>query len=90
MALKALVRALRAAWPRLQITVETQVAEGDLVATRWTARGLGPDDGTSAPRTAAGLTLARLAGGKIVEDWTSWDVRRETPRDAAQAKESER
>jgi predicted SnoaL-like aldol condensation-catalyzing enzyme len=76
-ALMPFLAALRTAWPDLQITVEAQIAEGDLVATRWTAHGLrraerGRVDGR--PATAAGLTLARLASGKIVEAWTNWEM----------------
>src|SRR4051812_44110281 len=36
---RQLVEVYRAAFPDLHITVEDQVAEGDKVATRWTARG---------------------------------------------------
>ena len=36
---KQYVAALRAGFPDLHFTVEDQVAEGDMVVTRWTARG---------------------------------------------------
>ncbi|HSA79989.1 MAG TPA: ester cyclase, partial [Geminicoccaceae bacterium] len=36
---KQYVAALRAGFPDLHLTVEDQVAEGDMVVTRWTARG---------------------------------------------------
>ena len=76
-ALVPCIAALRAAWPDLEITIEAQIAEGDLVATRWTARGLrraeaGRADGQ--PAMVAGLSLARLACGKIVEAWTNWEL----------------
>ena len=36
---KQYVAALRAAFPDLHMTIEDQIAEGDRVVTRWTARG---------------------------------------------------
>ena len=36
---KEFISTYRAAFPDAQITVEQQLAEGDLVATRWNARG---------------------------------------------------
>lgn len=55
-------------------TVVTQVAEGDLVATRWTAEGTntGPlfgDPPTNGPFRAEGLVISRIDGGRIVEDY---------------------
>ena len=69
----------RSAFPDLQITVEDQLAEGDTVATRWTARGthdgelfgIGP---TGKQATVSGITIDRYSGGKIVESWDNWDA----------------
>ena len=36
---KQYVAALRAGFPDLHLTIEDQIAEGDMVVTRWTARG---------------------------------------------------
>jgi predicted ester cyclase len=36
---KQYVAALRAGFPDLHFTIEDQIAEGDMVVTRWTARG---------------------------------------------------
>ena len=36
---KRYVAALRAGFPDLHLTIEDQIAEGDMVVTRWTARG---------------------------------------------------
>jgi predicted ester cyclase len=73
--LKHVIAAQRQACPALQITVEDQIAEGDRVATRWTARGLQPGevpDSRPSGRSSVwtGITLARLANGKIIEGWT--------------------
>ena len=40
---KQYVAALRAAFPDIHFTVEDQIAEGDIVVTRWTARGTHKD-----------------------------------------------
>jgi predicted ester cyclase len=61
-----------------QITIEDQLAEGDMVATRWTARGtyqgeteeFGPPTGRQIE--LKGMTISRIEGGKIVEEWQSY------------------
>ena len=74
-ALKQMIAAQREANPDLRFTVEAQVAEGDLVATRWTVHTTQTGGQAANPAgTAAGITLARLACGKIVEEWTNWEV----------------
>ena len=71
---------LRAAFPDYHRTVEAQVAEGDLVVTRWTMRGThrGPYRSNALGRTLAptgrrvevpGTSIHRIAGGRIVESW---------------------
>jgi steroid delta-isomerase-like uncharacterized protein len=70
----------RQAFPDLQPTVEDQVAEGDKVVTRFSARGthqgetedFGPPTGKRMEIT--GITIERFADGKIVEDWTNFDA----------------
>ena len=63
----------------LHFRVEDQIAEGDRVATRWTAKsttasGLisGGNDGQTV--TVTGISIHRLAAGKIVESWDNWDA----------------
>jgi predicted ester cyclase len=73
--LKHFIAAQRQARPTLQITVEDQIEEGDRVATRWTARGTRreADQGSAVTGDSeawTGITLARLANGKIIEGWT--------------------
>jgi steroid delta-isomerase-like uncharacterized protein len=75
---KEFVSAYLVAFPDARVTVEQQLAEGDLVATRWSARGthegelmdLAP---TGKKVTVTGLTMSRLEGGKIVEEFQNWD-----------------
>jgi steroid delta-isomerase-like uncharacterized protein len=68
-------RGWREAFPDLQITVDQQVAERDLVAVRWTARGTNTGTGNGIPATGkavqmTGTTLFRLDEGRIAEEWT--------------------
>jgi hypothetical protein len=78
-AIKISVALYRTAFPHLHITVEHVIADQDLVVLRWTAHstGLGELSGIAPgerPSAVTGMTLCRLAGGKIVESWTSWDT----------------
>jgi predicted ester cyclase len=69
----------KAAFPDLNVTVEDVIAEGEKVATRVTIRGthqgeveeFGPPTGMQIELT--GITISRIEGGKIVEDWDSYD-----------------
>jgi steroid delta-isomerase-like uncharacterized protein len=69
----------RAAFPDLTLTIDHQVAEGEYVVTRWTARGThdGDLDGiapTGRSATTSGISMVRVVDGKIVEDYTQWDA----------------
>jgi predicted ester cyclase len=72
------VHAVRIAYPDALLTVEDLLAEGDLVAARWTFRGTntGPFR-NGAPTGVAiqvpGMTMVRLRAGRIIEEWVSWD-----------------
>jgi steroid delta-isomerase-like uncharacterized protein len=68
-------RGWRDAFPDLNITVEKQVAEKDLVAVHWTARGTNTGTGNGIPATGksvqvTGTTLFRMDDGRIAEEWT--------------------
>lgn len=67
------------AFPGGAITVDEQIAEGDTVATRWTGRGTHTGElagiaPTGKDVTVSGLTISRFEGGKVVEEWTTWDT----------------
>ena len=73
------VSTYREAYSDAQITVDEQIADGDKVATRWTARGKHDGDLMGVAPTGkqvkvSGLTLSRLANGKVIEDYTNWDT----------------
>jgi steroid delta-isomerase-like uncharacterized protein len=66
------------AFPDLHLTIEDQIAEGDKVVTRWTARGTHTGQlmgvpPTGKPMVVTGIRIDRLLGGKIVETWAEID-----------------
>ena len=77
--MKQQVGTYRTAFPNVQFSVEDQIAAGDMVATRWTARGTHQGDlmgiaPTGKQVTVTGITIERLANGKVEESWTNWDT----------------
>jgi steroid delta-isomerase-like uncharacterized protein len=76
---KQFVSTYKTAFPDLSVTVEDMIAEGDKVVTRVTLRGthqgeteeFGPPTGRQFE--GGGITISRIGGGKIVEDWDSYD-----------------
>jgi steroid delta-isomerase-like uncharacterized protein len=67
------------AFPDLERTVEDLVAEGDKVVARWTARGTNTGDFNGMPATgkvatSSGITIFRIADGRIVEEWSESDM----------------
>ena len=67
------------AFPDLKATVEDMVAEGDKVVTRWVLNGTheGSIRGIPATQkrvTVKGITIKRIASGKIVEEWPLIDM----------------
>jgi predicted ester cyclase len=79
-AAKEFAATYRQAFPDLEIAIEDQVAEGDKVVTRFSARAthqgesedFGPPTGNRIEVT--GITIEQFADGKIVEDWTNFDA----------------
>jgi steroid delta-isomerase-like uncharacterized protein len=72
------VRRSHQAFPDLQVTIEAQIAEGDLVATRWSAKGThqGPFAGiqpTGQEITISAMHFHRLADDKITDHWEQLD-----------------
>ena len=73
----------RVAFPDLQLTVDDELVDGEQIATRWTVRGthqgnLVQPTGTLPPTgrqlEITGITIARFASGKLVEDWQEGDT----------------
>jgi len=73
-----LLQAEHAAFPDTRFELSDFITGPDRVAFRWasSATHLGPYldvPPTGRSVTASGLTMSRVDGGKIVEDWTSWN-----------------
>jgi steroid delta-isomerase-like uncharacterized protein len=77
---KGYIGRLRKGVPDLTLTVEDQLADHDMVATRWTAKGthageLMGIEASGRTATVTGITIQRLGpDGRIVEGWTNWDM----------------
>jgi len=77
-AIKQSVTMYRTAFPDLQITVDDMTVEGNKVVTRWTARGTHKAElmgiaPTDKQITVMGISIVRIANGKIEESWNTWD-----------------
>jgi steroid delta-isomerase-like uncharacterized protein len=69
----------RATLPDMRVKVNEMVAERDLVSVFWTATGTNTHAGMGFPATGRriainGMTLFRLRDGKIVEEWSVFDM----------------
>jgi predicted ester cyclase len=78
---KALVKAHHAAFPDLLVRFLMQIAEGDLVATRWEFTAIHLGDYLGLPSSGrkivwTGVEIDRVANGRIVESWVDWDKHR--------------
>lgn len=76
--IKRYVAGLRAGFPDLTLTIEDQIAEGDMVVTRWTARGTHAGEFQGIPATGrevrvAGTDIDRIIDGKTVDCWVHMD-----------------
>jgi steroid delta-isomerase-like uncharacterized protein len=78
-AVKQLVSDVLRPFPDGRYTVEDQVAEGDKVVTRLRFAGTHQGEflgiaSTGKQVTASGISICRIASGKIVEEWEVWDA----------------
>jgi steroid delta-isomerase-like uncharacterized protein len=76
---KQFITMYRTAFPDLHMTIEDQIAEGNKVVNRWTSRGTHKGDLMGIPptgkqTTVMGMYVARIIGGKIVEEWGNFDA----------------
>jgi steroid delta-isomerase-like uncharacterized protein len=74
--LKQAITAYRTAFPDWKTTLDDIFAEDDRVAYRWSVSGTHLGDWLGIPptgnhMTATGITVYRIAGGKVVEGWIS-------------------
>ena len=74
-----MVETYRGAFPDLHMTIEDVIEQRDRVVIRWTGRGthtgelngLAPTDRTV---EVTGITIQRIAGGRVAEAWSNWDT----------------
>ena len=77
---KALVRrwAYRNAFPDLTVRIDDLVAEGDIVAARWSGTGTHRGGGMGFAATGrgiqfSGMVFVRVQNGRLVEGWNNFD-----------------
>lgn len=76
---KQVVGMFRSAFPDLQFAAEDQIAEGDKVVSRLTAKGTHRGEFAGVPATGKTATIGvvdvlRFAGGRVVERWGQADL----------------
>jgi len=77
--LKAAVTMFRAAFPDLRYSIDDEMAERDLVMTRFSASGTHQGEFLGAPPTGGrisytGIDINRVVDGWIVESWVQYDA----------------
>jgi steroid delta-isomerase-like uncharacterized protein len=75
---QAALKGWHQAFPDVVVLPEKLIAEGDLVAIYWVARGANTGTGNGLPATGkkvelAGITIWRIVDGKIKEEWPVFD-----------------
>ena len=75
---QAALKGWHQAFSDISIVPEKLIAEGDLVAIYWIARGTNTGTGNGLPATGkkaelAGITIWRIVDGKIKEEWSAFD-----------------
>lgn len=70
---------MNASMSEIQLTVHQTIAEGDQVCIRRSFRAMHTGDGLGFPATGktlhvTGISMIRVAGGKIAEGWQNWDM----------------
>jgi len=77
--LKGFATIFSKAFPDLRVTVEDQIAEGDIVVSRFTMTGTHQGEFAGVPATGkpvkmTGISIHRIAGGQIQEGWLNFDA----------------
>jgi steroid delta-isomerase-like uncharacterized protein len=76
---EGLVSMYRSALPDRRVSIEDQIAEGEMVVTRWRARGthqgeLMGNAPTGNQASVRGILVDRISRGKIEEEWADYDT----------------
>jgi steroid delta-isomerase-like uncharacterized protein len=75
---RAFAAHLQSAFPDLRVTIDDTIAEGDRVALRWQLQMTHTGQFLRYPATnkkvnISGITIFRMASGKLVAGWDKWD-----------------
>jgi steroid delta-isomerase-like uncharacterized protein len=78
---QAAARGWRSAFPDLKMTVDKALVDGDYVTVLWSGEGTNTGEGNGLPATGKklkgrGITIWRISGGKIREEWSEFDQMR--------------
>jgi steroid delta-isomerase-like uncharacterized protein len=70
---------MHATFSAMHVTIHDAVAEDDKVCVRWSAQVRHTGNGIGIPATnktlhTTGITVLRIAGGKLVAGWQNWDM----------------
>lgn len=70
---------LNSAFSDFHVTVQDTIVEGDKACLRWTCRCTHTGDALGIPATqktvnVSGISILRIADGKLVEGWQNWDM----------------
>jgi steroid delta-isomerase-like uncharacterized protein len=73
------MRAFTSAFPDSTITIEDDISEGNMVASRWKIEGTHLSEFQGIPATGRsinvpGIDLSRVVNGKIAEHWAQFDL----------------
>lgn len=76
---KQLIKMYTTSFPDMKVSIEDQVAEGDLVVTRNIVSGTHKGEFQGFPASnkkviVSGISTHRIVDGKIVEEWTEFDA----------------
>ena len=70
---------MHAAMDEIQATVHDTIAQGDRICVRWSFKAKHSGPGLGVPATGrtiqvTGISIIRVADGKVVEGWQNWDM----------------
>lgn len=76
---KLLMKEYNTGFPDMKVSIEDQIAEGDLVVTRTTFGGTHKGDfqgfvASNKKIIVTGISTQRIVDGKIVEEWSEFDA----------------
>lgn len=75
---REMIEAYNNAFPDASFAIELQIAEGDVVVTRWSVHSTHRGDlldvhATNRESTTSGILFSHLRDGLIAEEWTQWN-----------------